>query len=193
MADLTTTFDVYVKHLIHRKGGKDGLTGPTYPPRYTNALDDRCPLLYLPLTRNHRHLRRQWCNERRTWTMEGSDIVCTDESLFCLQHHNGRIRVWRHSGERLLNCCVISEVSEPGGPPIYSALAVSNIPTGQGVSLACLFSRSIANRKRLVLAFTATGMGYTTHCYTRSTLAICGSLMDCCTPKGTYKTSLILC
>ncbi|GFX30061.1 transposable element Tcb1 transposase [Trichonephila clavipes] len=31
----------------------------------------------------------------------------TDESRFCLQHHDGRIRVWRHQEERLLNCCVL--------------------------------------------------------------------------------------
>ncbi|UYV70981.1 K02A2.6-like, partial [Cordylochernes scorpioides] len=28
-------------------------------------------------------------------------------SGFCLQHHDGRIRVWRHRGERMLNSCVM--------------------------------------------------------------------------------------
>ncbi|GFT28592.1 transposable element Tcb1 transposase [Trichonephila clavipes] len=28
------------------------------------------------------------------------------ESRICLQHHDGRIRVWRHGGERMLNSCV---------------------------------------------------------------------------------------
>ncbi|GFY33274.1 transposable element Tcb1 transposase [Trichonephila clavipes] len=37
----------------------------------------------------------------------------TDKSHFCLQHHDGRLRVWRHRGERLLNCCLMYR---PTGP-----------------------------------------------------------------------------
>ncbi|GFU65903.1 transposable element Tcb1 transposase [Trichonephila clavipes] len=66
----------------------------------------RRPLLHLPLTGTHRRLRRQWCDER-------NDIVFTDESRFCLQHHDGRIQVWRHHGERLLNCCVMHRYTGP--------------------------------------------------------------------------------
>ncbi|GFV83574.1 transposable element Tcb1 transposase [Trichonephila clavipes] len=55
----------------------------------------RRPLLGLPLTQNHRRLRRKWCDERRTWAAEWSEVVFTDESRICLQHHDGRIRVWR--------------------------------------------------------------------------------------------------
>ncbi|KFM63657.1 Transposable element Tc3 transposase, partial [Stegodyphus mimosarum] len=66
----------------------------------------RRPLLRLPLTQNHRCLRRQRCDERRTWTAEWNEIVFTDESRFCLQHHDGRIRVWRHRRERMLNSCL---------------------------------------------------------------------------------------
>ncbi|MBJ5695529.1 hypothetical protein JGG83_23035 [Salmonella enterica subsp. enterica serovar Derby] len=61
----------------------------------------RRPLLRLPLTLHHRRMRLQWCVERRTWTTEWHDIIFSDESRFCLQHHDGRIRVWRHRGERL--------------------------------------------------------------------------------------------
>ncbi|GFT42450.1 uncharacterized protein TNCV_1787251 [Trichonephila clavipes] len=43
----------------------------------------------------------------RTWTTERTDIVFTDESYLCLQHDDGRIRVWRHRDARLLNCCVM--------------------------------------------------------------------------------------
>ncbi|GFV48316.1 transposable element Tcb1 transposase [Trichonephila clavipes] len=67
----------------------------------------RRPLLCLPLTRNHRRLRRQRCYQWRAWTTECNDIVFTDESRFCLQHHDGRIRIWKHRGERLLNYCVM--------------------------------------------------------------------------------------
>ncbi|UYV75812.1 hypothetical protein LAZ67_13001425 [Cordylochernes scorpioides] len=74
-----------------------------------------CPqdVLRLPLTQNHRCLRRQWSDERRMWTAEWNEIVFTDESRFCLQHHGGRIRVWRHRGERILNSCVMQRHTGP--------------------------------------------------------------------------------
>ncbi|GFU04728.1 transposable element Tcb1 transposase [Trichonephila clavipes] len=68
-----------------------------------SGLSARRPLLGLPLTQTHRRLRHQWCDERRMWAAEWNEIVFTDESCICLQHHDGRIRVWRHSGERMLN------------------------------------------------------------------------------------------
>ncbi|GFW22375.1 transposable element Tcb1 transposase [Trichonephila clavipes] len=72
-----------------------------------SGLSVRRPLLGLPLTQNHRRLRRQWCDERRMWAAEGNEVVFTDESRICLQHHDGRIRVWRHRGERMQNSCVM--------------------------------------------------------------------------------------
>ncbi|GFV62787.1 transposable element Tcb1 transposase [Trichonephila clavipes] len=56
---------------------------------------------------NLRRLRHHWCDERRMWVAEWYKVVFTDESRICLQHHNGRIRVWRHHGERMLNSCVM--------------------------------------------------------------------------------------
>ncbi|GFV00698.1 transposable element Tcb1 transposase [Trichonephila clavipes] len=41
------------------------------------------------------------------WAAEWNEVVFTDESRVCLQHHDGRIRVWRHRGERMLNICVM--------------------------------------------------------------------------------------
>ncbi|GFX78109.1 transposable element Tcb1 transposase [Trichonephila clavipes] len=61
-----------------------------------SGLSARHPLLGLPLTQNHRRLHHQWCDERRMWVAEWNEIVFTDESRICLQHHDGRIRVWRH-------------------------------------------------------------------------------------------------
>ncbi|GFV54234.1 transposable element Tcb1 transposase [Trichonephila clavipes] len=72
-----------------------------------SGLSARRPLLGLPLTQNHRRLRRQWCDERRIWAAEWNEVVFTDESRICLQPHDGRIRVWRHRGERMLNGCVM--------------------------------------------------------------------------------------
>ncbi|GFV82777.1 transposable element Tcb1 transposase [Trichonephila clavipes] len=62
-------------------------------------------LLGLPLTQNHRSLRRQLCDERRMWVAEWNEIAFTDEPRSCLQHHDGRIRNWRHRGKRMLNNC----------------------------------------------------------------------------------------
>ncbi|GFX13588.1 transposable element Tcb1 transposase [Trichonephila clavipes] len=80
-----------------------------------NDLSARRPLLGLPLTENHRRLRRQWYDERRMWVAEWNDVVFTDESRICLQHHDGRIRVWRHCRECMLNSCVMHH---PTGPAL---------------------------------------------------------------------------
>ncbi|GFU13895.1 transposable element Tcb1 transposase [Trichonephila clavipes] len=44
---------------------------------------------------------------------EWNEVVFTDESRICLQHHDGRIRVWRHRGERMLNSCVMNRHTGP--------------------------------------------------------------------------------
>ncbi|GFW54693.1 transposable element Tcb1 transposase [Trichonephila clavipes] len=78
-----------------------------------SGLSARRPLLGLPLTQNHRHLRHHWCKERRMWAAEWNEVVFTDESRICLQHHDGRIRVWRHHGERILNSSVMHRHTGP--------------------------------------------------------------------------------
>ncbi|GFS77220.1 transposable element Tcb1 transposase [Trichonephila clavipes] len=78
-----------------------------------SGLSTRRPLLVLPLTQNHRRLRHQWCDERRIWAVEWNEVVFTDESRICLHHHDGRIRVWRHWGERMLNSCVMHRHTGP--------------------------------------------------------------------------------
>ncbi|GFX80779.1 transposable element Tcb1 transposase [Trichonephila clavipes] len=75
---------------------------------HQSGLSVRRPLLVLNLTQNHRRLRRQWCDERRMWAAEWNEVVFTDEGrIWGLQHHDGRIRVWRHRGERMLSSCVM--------------------------------------------------------------------------------------
>ncbi|GFW98097.1 transposable element Tcb1 transposase [Trichonephila clavipes] len=78
-----------------------------------NGLSARRPLLGLPLTQNHRRLRHLWCDQRRVWAEEWNEVVFTVESRICLQHHKGRIRVWRHRGERMLNSCVMHHHTSP--------------------------------------------------------------------------------
>ncbi|GFV98448.1 transposable element Tcb1 transposase [Trichonephila clavipes] len=41
------------------------------------------------------------------WAAEWNEVVFTDESRICLQHHDDRIRVWRQRGEKMLKCCVL--------------------------------------------------------------------------------------
>ncbi|GFU51808.1 transposable element Tc1 transposase [Trichonephila clavipes] len=71
-----------------------------------SGLSARRSLLGLLLTQNHRRLRCQWCDERRMWVAEWNEVVFTDKSRICLQHHDGRIRVWRHRGERMLTAAL---------------------------------------------------------------------------------------
>ncbi|GFX20049.1 transposable element Tcb1 transposase [Trichonephila clavipes] len=47
------------------------------------------------------------------WAAEWNKVVFTDKSRICLQHHDGRIRVWRHRGERMLNSCVMRHHTGP--------------------------------------------------------------------------------
>ncbi|GFX29386.1 transposable element Tc3 transposase [Trichonephila clavipes] len=78
-----------------------------------SGLSARRSLLGLPLTQNHRRLHRQWYDERRMWAAEWNEVVFTDESRIRLQHHDGRIRVWRHCGERMLYSCVMHRHTGP--------------------------------------------------------------------------------
>ncbi|GFT24698.1 transposable element Tcb1 transposase [Trichonephila clavipes] len=78
-----------------------------------SGLSARRPLLGLPLTQSHRRFRRQWCDERRMCAAEWNEVVFTDESRICLQHHDGQIQVWRHHGERMLNSCVMHRHTGP--------------------------------------------------------------------------------
>ncbi|GFV36280.1 transposable element Tcb1 transposase [Trichonephila clavipes] len=70
-----------------------------------SGLSARRPMLGLPLTQNHGRLPHQWCDDRRMWVAEWNEVVFTGELRICLQHHDGRIRVWRHRGKRMLNSC----------------------------------------------------------------------------------------
>ncbi|GFU88824.1 transposable element Tcb1 transposase [Trichonephila clavipes] len=47
------------------------------------------------------------------WVAEWNEVVFTDESRICLQHHNYRIRIWRHCGERMFNSCVMHHHAGP--------------------------------------------------------------------------------
>ncbi|GFX79348.1 transposable element Tcb1 transposase [Trichonephila clavipes] len=50
-----------------------------------SGMSTRRPLLRLPVTGNHRCLRRQWGDERWTWTTEWNNILCllTNSDFAC--------------------------------------------------------------------------------------------------------------
>ncbi|GFS72053.1 transposable element Tcb1 transposase [Trichonephila clavipes] len=102
-----------------------------------SGLSARHPLLGLPLTQNHRRLRRQWFDERRMWVAEWNEVVFTDESRICLQHHDGQIRVWRHRGERMLNSCVMH--CHTGLAPGYYGMGRYWISLSHSSSTHCRF------------------------------------------------------
>ncbi|GFU27384.1 transposable element Tcb1 transposase [Trichonephila clavipes] len=58
------------------------------------------------------------------WTAEWNEVVFTDESRICLQHHDGRTRVWRHRGERMLNSCVTHHHTDPAPSIMGLATAI---------------------------------------------------------------------
>ncbi|GFS96403.1 transposable element Tcb1 transposase [Trichonephila clavipes] len=94
---------------------------------HQGGLSARRPWLGLPLTQNHRRLRRQWTviwnvvlnlngpqslavEKTAAWTL-GSETMAAaslDAALdrFCSQHQDGRIRVWRHRSEHTLLVCI---------------------------------------------------------------------------------------
>ncbi|GFV16087.1 transposable element Tcb1 transposase [Trichonephila clavipes] len=104
-----------------------------------SGLSTRRPMLCLPLTQNHRRLRRQWCDERRMWAAEWNEVVFTDESRICLKHHDGRIRVWRHRGVRMLNSCVMHRHTGPA-PGIMETTSDTHCPKVLGQSPDCIAS-----------------------------------------------------
>ncbi|GFU55388.1 transposable element Tcb1 transposase [Trichonephila clavipes] len=75
--------------------------------RFHNSwLSARSTLLGLPLTQNHRRLRRPWCDERGCQWLNGMFLSLLTVT-FCLQPHGGRIRVWRHRGFQHAEHCVM--------------------------------------------------------------------------------------
>ncbi|GFV41177.1 transposable element Tcb1 transposase [Trichonephila clavipes] len=138
--------------------GTSDRRGQSHPPQCTtslsartirrhlhkNGLSARHPLLGLPLMQNQRHLHRQWCFERRIWVAEWNEVVFTDESRICLQHHDGRIRVWRHRGERMLNSCVMHRHTGPA--PGFMGLATAIFQQDNvRPYVACIVKRFFAN------------------------------------------------
>ncbi|GFU58747.1 transposable element Tcb2 transposase [Trichonephila clavipes] len=57
------------------------------------------PVVCVPLTRQHRTARLQWCREHHNWTeQDWACVLFSDESRFSLSSDCRRQRIWRESG-----------------------------------------------------------------------------------------------
>ncbi|GFU52368.1 transposable element Tcb1 transposase [Trichonephila clavipes] len=62
------------------------------------------------------------------WAAEWNEVVFTDELRLCLQLHDGRIRVWRHRGERMLNSCIMHRHTGPApGIMVWSGIGYHSL------------------------------------------------------------------
>ncbi|GFW66939.1 transposable element Tcb1 transposase [Trichonephila clavipes] len=59
----------------------------------------RRPIVCVPLTRQHRTARLQWCSEHHNWTeQDWACVLFSDESRFSLSSDCKRQLIWRESG-----------------------------------------------------------------------------------------------
>ena len=71
------------------------------------GLNARRPYEGTRLTVRHRQQRLQWCLQRRHWLQrQWQRVLFTDESRFCVDRADGRVRIWRRRGERLAEGCI---------------------------------------------------------------------------------------
>ena len=66
------------------------------------------PVVRQILTRHHWQQRRLWAQTHRRWTRQDCQKgLFTDESRFCLNRGDGRIRVYRQRNERYTEACTL--------------------------------------------------------------------------------------
>ncbi|GFR84592.1 transposable element Tcb1 transposase [Elysia marginata] len=103
----------------------------------TSGLRARRPYICPILTKRHRHQRTLWAQEHAAWDrIQWRSVVFSDKSRFCIEHANGRLRVWRRSGER------------------YQADYVRNTTGGGGASLLMCCCTGSPGRVHTLLAGT---------------------------------------
>ncbi|KAK7105615.1 hypothetical protein V1264_016974 [Littorina saxatilis] len=93
------------------------VSGQTIRNRLHNfGLRARRPVRGTTLTANHRAARRAWCTQHVRWQrQQWAQVLVTDESRFCLEPTDGRIRVWRRRGERFAEGAVLERQRFGGG------------------------------------------------------------------------------
>lgn len=67
----------------------------------SEGLNGRRPYVGIPLTAEHARNRVNWATIHRRWRQgQWNNVLFSDESRFCVQFADGRLRVWRRKGER---------------------------------------------------------------------------------------------
>ncbi|GFW36593.1 hypothetical protein TNCV_1955931 [Trichonephila clavipes] len=89
----------------------------------------RRPVVCVPLTRQHRTARLQWCREHHNWTeQDWACVLFSDESRFSLSSDCRRQLIWRESGtayrpeniqekDRYPTCSIMVQVAGRNYPP----------------------------------------------------------------------------
>ena len=99
-----------IRSQIHEARGQGARHVSTQTIRnrlHTQGIKSRKPAKKPALTLAHREARLRWARNHDRWTRaEWRRVLFTDESRFCLQRNDGRIRVWRRRNERFKDACV---------------------------------------------------------------------------------------
>ncbi|GFX20249.1 transposable element Tcb2 transposase, partial [Trichonephila clavipes] len=84
----------------------------------------RRPVVCVPLTRQHRTARLQWCREHHNWTeQDWACVLFSDESRFSLSSDCRRQLIWRESGAAYLP----ENIQEKDRYPTYSIMVWAGI------------------------------------------------------------------
>ncbi|GFU12969.1 transposable element Tcb2 transposase [Trichonephila clavipes] len=94
-------------------------------------LKSKRPFRELPLTKEHRQLRLQWCQARSMGNVTNwQKVVFSDESRFLLGTDDNRVRVWRRPGERYNSpLFVLRHTARTTGVMVWGAIAYDSRST----------------------------------------------------------------
>ena len=100
-----------------RQPGRQRISTQTVRRRLHRAgLRSRRPAVVPDMNAGHERHRLAWCRHRRRWNRnQWGNVLFSDESRFCLQKNDGRVRVWRRRGERNARACVVPKKAHFGG------------------------------------------------------------------------------
>ncbi len=77
---------------------------------------------------NQRQTHLTWAKEKKNWTVaQGSKVLFSDESKFCISFGNQGPRVWRKNGEVQNPCCLKSSVKFPQSVMIWAAMSSAGV------------------------------------------------------------------
>nr|KAG5695720.1 hypothetical protein BaRGS_004465 [Batillaria attramentaria] len=81
------------------------------------------------LQRSGIQARLQWAQGHLNWNnVRWQNVLFSDESRFCIEHADGRVRVWRRRGDRYADNCVV-ENNAWGGPSLmlWGAIGLNQV------------------------------------------------------------------